>query len=189
MENTIEKGIESLKEAVRKDCAKAALQFSENGCGENKCSRGYCDRFKWVIDRAAHYAEHTGISADQILKEWEEKRSYWYMNYYQDSNQPLLDGDVRIIKHEDFMRECAERFGDKSYLWKFKCPHCGGIQCKQDFIDSGIELPGDQHLSNCIGRWVPDRGCDWSLGGLSRIHKLAVLWRGSVYPIFELADK
>lgn len=46
MENTIEKGIESLKEAVRRDCAKAALQFSETGCGENKCSRGYCDKFK-----------------------------------------------------------------------------------------------------------------------------------------------
>lgn len=189
MGNTIEKGIESLKESVRRDCAKAALQFSETGCGENKCSRCYCDKFKWIMDRAAHYAQHTGIPADQILKEWEEQRSYWYMNYYQDCNQPLLSGTVPIIPHAEWLADLKSKYGDDQNQWRFKCPSCGWIQCKQDFIDAGIELSGDQHMNNCIGRWVSDRGCDWSLGGLFQIHKTAVLWRGSVYPIFETAEK
>jgi hypothetical protein len=55
----------------------------------SKCYHKYCDKYKWVIERAKHYAQKTGIPYEEIIEIWEEDRSYWYMNYYQDCNQPL----------------------------------------------------------------------------------------------------
>jgi hypothetical protein len=45
-------------------------------------------KFRWVIARAKHYVHHTGKSIESILNEWEEKRDYWWINYYQDGRQP-----------------------------------------------------------------------------------------------------
>ena len=65
------------------DCLNKMKNYATNGgtlC-EHNCE--YCGKFKWVVDRAKHYAEKTGLTFDEILKGWEEKRNYWYMNYYQ----------------------------------------------------------------------------------------------------------
>lgn len=107
-------GLESLKEAVQKDAREGNNCFNENGCDHefyrmvpqenkaliemgfttacvrvSKCGHKYCDKYKWVLDRAKHYAEKTGRTTEEILQAWESKRTYWYMNYYQECNQPL----------------------------------------------------------------------------------------------------
>lgn len=110
----MKKGIESLKNAVINDCEEGENCFNENGCNHefyrtvpetnpglismgiktcckhiSKCSQKYCDKYKWVIDRAKYYAEKTGKTYEEIIEIWEENRTYWYMGYYQDCNQPL----------------------------------------------------------------------------------------------------
>jgi hypothetical protein len=107
-------GIESLRAAVMVDTEKYENCFNENGCDHefyrtvpetnprliamgmteycrvvSKCSHKYCDKYKWVIERAKYYAQKTGVPYEEIIEAWEENRSYWYMNYYQDCNQPL----------------------------------------------------------------------------------------------------
>lgn len=47
-------------------------------------------KFYWVIGRAKHYAHHTGKDIDSVLGEWENERTYWWLNYYQDCNQPKI---------------------------------------------------------------------------------------------------
>jgi len=47
-------------------------------------------KFRWVIDRAKHHAHHKNISVSTMLDFWEGNRTYWWLNYYQDSNQPKL---------------------------------------------------------------------------------------------------
>ena len=47
-------------------------------------------KFRWVIGRAQHYAHHQNRAIEEILNEWESKRDYWWLNYYQDCNQPKL---------------------------------------------------------------------------------------------------
>lgn len=47
-------------------------------------------KFQWVIDRAKHHAYHKGVSIWTILNFWESKRDYWWLNYYQNMNQPKL---------------------------------------------------------------------------------------------------
>lgn len=110
----MKKGIESLKAAVLRDTERYENCFNENGCDHeftrmvpeddpaliamditqscrrvSKCSHKYCDKYKWVIDRAKHYAEKTGKPYEEIIEIWESNRTYWYMNYYQDCQQPL----------------------------------------------------------------------------------------------------
>ncbi len=51
--------------------------------------------FIWAIGRAKHYAHHTGRSIESILNEWEDKRSYWWRNFYQDCNQPKFHSSAK----------------------------------------------------------------------------------------------
>lgn len=51
----------------------------------------FIKHFQWVISRAKHYACHQGLSIETVLNSWEEKRSYWWLNFYQDCNQPKLN--------------------------------------------------------------------------------------------------
>lgn len=55
-------GYDKLKAAVDKDCVKDGGTMHPEGCVAcgGKCSHKYCDKFKWVIDRAKAYGEATG---------------------------------------------------------------------------------------------------------------------------------
>lgn len=48
-------------------------------------------QFQWVIARAKHYAYHLRKPIQEVLNEWESKRDYWWLNYYQESRQPKLN--------------------------------------------------------------------------------------------------
>jgi len=182
-----EKGIESFKDAVKKDCEKANC-FNENGCNleKSKCMHKYCDKYKWVIDRAKHYAEKTGKTFEEILTIWETDRTYWYMNYYQGCKQVLIQGD-NVIMYNDWVKKLNERFGDKEN-WTFVCPACGHNQSVKDFREIGID--NGSVAFNCIGRYDKNKGgCDWSLGGLLQINTKNVIKDGKAFPAFEMAEK
>ena len=51
--------------------------------------------FNWVMGRAKHYALQQARSIEDVLNEWEANRDYWWLNFYQESNQPKL---VRTLK-------------------------------------------------------------------------------------------
>jgi hypothetical protein len=101
-------------------------RFHPEGCicdtnQSTKCFHRFCDKFKWVTDRAQHYAEKLGLSADDVLDSWEANRSYWYMNYYQGSNQPEIKSDsVKVFERLDDLRASL---GDAG----FRCPSCGKV--------------------------------------------------------------
>lgn len=208
----MKKGIESLREAVMKDAGEGNNCFNSNGCDHeftrmvpqenqallemgitqscrkvSKCSHKYCDKLTWVIDRAKHYAEKTNKTWEEVLEIWETKRTYWYMNYYQEANQPLLTSDT-IFEYDKWIEELRSRFGTDAKNWAFKCPSCGNIQTAKDFIDNNVEDPQNKVFYNCIGRYVKGIGCDWTLGGLFQINKVSVLKDAQVIPVFEMAD-
>lgn len=151
-------GYEKLKEAVTRDCNGSGPNehcgcFNPDGCnveghrigeygkpGYKSCFHRYCDKFKWVIDRAKHYEEKTCIPWEQILDSWESRRNYWYMNYYQECNQPEIKSDrVRVF---DTLEDLKASIGDKG----FRCPSCGKIS------KSPYECTSE--------------GCDWKVYGL-----------------------
>lgn len=82
------------------------------------------------------------------------------------------------------------------------CPMCGCPQCAQDLIAAGAGKDFDaveRFLGfSCFGRWTgaqsprgePDgKPCDWTLGGLFTLNKLAVVTEdGASHPRFEPAS-
>lgn len=119
------------------------------GCfNPNGCDHKYCDKYKWVLDRAAEYAEALGVTRDEVLCACEENRNYCYMNYYQDCNQPSLKGTQKVIKVADWLKELESRFGEDSEDWKFVCPSCGHVQSVADFKAIGVD--GNKAYCECI---------------------------------------
>lgn len=209
----MKKGLESLKNAVQKDCKEGENCFNESGCTKErhkyvpqdnpallemgiktscisttKCFHSYCDKYKWILERANHYADVCGSTVEKVVEAWEEGRSYWYMNYYQECNQVEIKGKD-VLLYDAWIEELHKRFGKDPKNWKFKCPSCGHVQSIKDFIDHGIESPEAKVYRNCIGRYVKGNGCDWTLGGLLSINRVTVVKDLQAFPVFEMADK
>lgn len=58
------------------------------------------ENFQWVISRAKHFAHHNGKSIEQILDEWEEKRTCWWLGFYKPSVQPKF--------HSNSLKPCKK---------------------------------------------------------------------------------
>jgi hypothetical protein len=95
----------------------------------------------------------------------------------------------RTINLAEWQAEGVEKFGEDMHQWRFKCPVCEETQSFREFVNARIENPDAKFYFSCIGRWVKDRGCDWTLGGLFRIHKTEVIDpEGTVIAVMEWAD-
>ena len=127
-----------------KDCRSYLETYGDTkaDCGHD-CE--YCAKYKWAIDRAKQYGEKLGIPWREVLKSWEDGRSYWFMNYYQDANQPAIESDnVFVFENVEEMKEkCGKQF---------ICPHCKGISSDPYECNSGKK----------VGKKV----CDWKSYGL-----------------------
>ena len=160
-------GYISLVNDVKRDTNEHRGVFNPEGCLEgcpgSKCSHEYCDKFKWIIDRVNHYSKILQIDPSIILDNWEQDRDYWYMNYYQDCNQPTFEGDnVRIFETVDDFNKSGIENG-------FGCPYCKGISKHPSVCDSGLEVNG--------------KICDWKAFGL-----FGTLGKGTFVFIKERAE-
>ncbi len=94
-----------------------------------------------------------------------------------------------VVTRESWLAKGKFLYGDDIKLWKFRCVSCGEVQTGQEFIDAGLEGAEGKIYFSCIGRWVKGRGCDWTLGGLLRLHKVEVdTGDGENIPVFDFAD-
>lgn len=114
------KGYETLLASVKVDEAKGHMH-------------DYRGKLDWVLSRACHYAEKTSLPAADILDAWEENRRYWYMNYYQDANQPLIDSaNVRVFDSKESFRNSVGDYG-------FRCPRCSSVSKNATACEGGGE--------------------------------------------------
>jgi len=125
---------------------KKLLKCVEDNEKESPNFHDYREKLQWVIDRVNHYAEKTKLNPCDILNKWEELRTYWYMNYYQDCNQPLLDSDnVKVFETQEQLFESIGKSG-------FRCPACNGITTSPYVCKAGTIVKG--------------KVCDWKVYGL-----------------------
>jgi hypothetical protein len=101
---------------------------------------------------------------------------------------------------EEFQAACMTQ-ASSSELTTVKCPMCGTLQNALDFIAAGAGKDWDDVRGyigfSCVGRFTgagaprkePDgQPCNWSLGGLFKIHRMEVVTpAGVAHPHFELA--
>lgn len=123
---TVLSGYEILKNEVEADCD------SRGGIWK---SNAYWNQFNWVLNRANHYAEITGLSKSTFLNFWEEDRKYWYMNYYSEENQPSINSKmVKVFETESQMLESLGKS-------KFLCPNCNSYSTSPLFcIPGNVEV-------------------------------------------------
>jgi hypothetical protein len=94
----------------------------------------YGAKLAFAISRAEHYAAKTGLDAADILNAWEKQRDCWYVNYYQECNQPEIKGNnVRVFETVEELKNSIGKTG-------FRCPMCAGISKSPCECDSGKEM-------------------------------------------------
>jgi hypothetical protein len=119
-------GYKTLRSAVERDIE---LKYRSREAEE--------DHFSWVIARAKHYAEKTGLEASDVLDAWEKDRDCWHLSYYQEAKQPEIKGNnVRVFETLDDFRNSLNGKG-------FRCPACGrisgsSIDCKCGWMAYGL---------------------------------------------------
>ncbi|MGL6119194.1 MAG: hypothetical protein ACRC0V_01690 [Fusobacteriaceae bacterium] len=119
------KGLKQLRQEVKKD-------IEGSGC------HSYNEKLEWVIERAKHYQLKTGTPYQKIINNWVKGMGYWYMNYFQECNQPLIMGEnVKVFEKN---KDVVESFKDSGFI----CPSCEKIST---------------HPAKCIH-------CEWRANGL-----------------------
>jgi hypothetical protein len=101
-----------------------------------------------------------------------------------------MEGGMRILTRAEWRAEGERLFGIPIRRWQLICPACGTVQSGQELLDAGVSLETVRGALgySCIGRFVPGKGCNWTLGGLLRIHELEVIDdEGKKHPQFEMA--
>lgn len=132
------KGVESLAAAVAADvdrergfrvCADADAHRCEEAlaayepCGALSCGKPCeaCGRLVWAVERAGKTAALFGLDWRDVLAKWESGRRGWYMNYYQDANQPDPEGFSGEMRAFRTVAELHDAVGDAGFI----CPSCG----------------------------------------------------------------
>lgn len=102
-------GYKSLKAAYERD-VQDAHKTAQRGRRPMRDKQEFRKKFDWVIARAIHYAYHKQTTVDVILNQWEAERGWcWYLNFYQESNQPWL------VKSEHVKRRTSRNAYKKEY--------------------------------------------------------------------------
>lgn len=102
----------------------------------------------WIESMVKSYADFFHMIPDEVAAKMEEKRTYSWPNYYQQSNFPPLDSKniIGVFKtFAEFHNYSQEHFQG------FKCPKCGDIS---------------YHPQECKHRIEKDGKCDWCSYGL-----------------------
>jgi len=109
---------------------------------------------------------------------------------------------MRCITVDEFHAELKAQGVSSQDHFAFRCPMCGAIQSAADLVAAGAGDSFEKVKSDlgfaCVGRWTgagghkkgapAGSGCDWSLGGLFKIHKLEIVASDQGrHPFFELA--
>lgn len=103
----------------------------------------------------------------------------------------------------DEFRAAIEAQGVPNEHVAFRCPRCDTVQSMTSLVRAGAgETPESVERFigfSCVGRWTDagspapnsrGKGCDWTLGGLFRLHKLEVMTEdGTRHPYFEVATR
>ncbi|ENM5750403.1 hypothetical protein V4V53_002151 [Vibrio mimicus] len=109
------KGYKSLKEAYMSDARRSGKEArAMHSKGE------LYEKFQWVISRCFHYAHVLNKQPWDVLDEWESKRDYWWLNYYQESRQPK-------IRPESISKKPMHIRGIKKYYKNVRSPDSNTI--------------------------------------------------------------
>ena len=125
---------------------KELRELAEDDLKRGNNHAGPLEKIEWIIERAKHYQLKTGKPYQEIIDIWVSKKNYWYINYFQEANQPLITGeDVYLFENIEEAKESFKELG-------FRCHRCGGISKSPKECDTNIV--------------IDKKTCDWKAYGL-----------------------
>jgi phage terminase large subunit GpA-like protein len=99
---------------------------------------------------------------------------------------------MRRLTRDQWFALGTKLYGPDLRKWLFECPSCGHVQSAELALQRNPSLDIDRMRSwiyyACEGRHTKGQGCDWTLGGLLRIHSLEVMQDGSPTMVFQFPD-
>lgn len=131
---------------------------------EQNGSRRFDSKIEWIEKMFMSYSQKFKINLDDLVDDFESKRTYSWPNYYQKCNFP----DIVDIP-DNLIFEDIEDF--KSKKMKFKCPNCHNI-----FTDP----------QECEHRIKEDGICDWAAYGLLKSPHVVIIKSHSLIPVTVL---
>lgn len=104
-------GYDKLKAAVDKDCKKDGGTIHLEGCVTcgGKCFHKYCNKFKWVIDRAKAYGEATGRHGKRrfcLCKRTAQRRDYVHAGILGAGQSIIARRKTSVVK---YIIVCAQK--------------------------------------------------------------------------------
>ncbi len=109
---------------------------------------------------------------------------------------------IRKISFPEFHAELKAQGVESREDVAVRCPVCGTVQSMRSLMAAGAgdtAADVEKYIGfSCVGRWTgagpfnskkpPQGGCDWTLGGLFKLHCLEVIDdEGNAHPHFEPA--
>jgi hypothetical protein len=95
------------------------------------------------------------------------------------------------ISEEDWIKKGIELFGEDREKWRFHCPSCHNElsieEARTKF--ASLEGCGWHPVSECIGRYTRDAGCDWCAYGLFSGPLFVKRDDETVTPVFDFAGQ
>lgn len=81
-------------------------------------------------------------------------------------------------------------FGEDKERWRFRCPRCSHTASIADARATMLALKGSgwNPSAECVGRYLPDRGCDWAAYGLLRGPVIVTMPDGHEVPAFAFGE-
>lgn len=98
-------GYKSLKEAYVRD-----LMSKRSGRSKAELR----SVFRFAIGRAMHIAHHTNLPLEEILKQLEADRSYWWLGYYTEGKIPKIHPNVLKPRGINYLRKDYKKWGSLS---------------------------------------------------------------------------
>ena len=94
-----------------------------------------------------------------------------------------------VITLQEFKAQGEQLYGTDFMNWRFRCPSCKTVLDPNDY--RGRAKSPEDAYSDCIGRYVKDKGCDWAAYGLFTITTKAVDRGDGSKPVdvFDFADE
>jgi len=107
----------------------------------------------------------------------------------------MAKNGIRHMTRDEWIALGRKLYGEDMRKWKFRCVQCGNVQSHESVTERNPEIRNTSNwiFFSCEGRKTEGVGCDWTLGGLFKIHRLEVFddqksENPHPVPCFEFAD-
>lgn len=100
-------------------------------------------------------------------------------------SQPIV---VSSMTETEWKALGEELYGEDHMAWEFSCPSCHTMLSGNSQLENKAKLKGWQPYSECIGRYLPNVGCDWAAYGLFSGPRM-VESDGDKIPVFYFAKE